>query len=36
MKSMAKAMSKNEKAVEKVSKRENKKSRTQSAKLLYE
>ncbi|PON96533.1 hypothetical protein TorRG33x02_078060 [Trema orientale] len=36
MKSIAKAISKSEKAVEKVLKHENKKSRTQSAKLLYE
>ncbi|XP_062077931.1 uncharacterized protein LOC133782614 [Humulus lupulus] len=36
MKSIAKAISKNEKAVEKVLKHDDKKSRTQSAKLLYE
>ncbi|PON44573.1 hypothetical protein PanWU01x14_265580 [Parasponia andersonii] len=36
MKSIAKAISKSEKAVQKVLKHENKKSRTQSAKLLYE
>ncbi|KAM6580313.1 hypothetical protein CsatA_004087 [Cannabis sativa] len=36
MKSIAKAISKSEKTVEKVLKHDDKKSRTQSAKLLYE
>lgn len=36
MKSLEKAISKHEKIAEKVTKNENKKSRTQSAKLLYE
>lgn len=36
MKAIEKAISANEKAVEKVLKHENKKSRTQSSKLLYE
>ncbi|XP_022717971.1 uncharacterized protein LOC111276494 isoform X2 [Durio zibethinus] len=36
MKAVAKAIAKNEKYVEKNSKNENKKSRTQSAKMLYD
>ncbi|XP_065862182.1 uncharacterized protein [Euphorbia lathyris] len=36
MKAMTKAISKNEKSVEKIAKHENKTTRTQSAKLLYD